>query len=540
MMRNRVRNWIGFSLIGFFALFLPHWAYAGTTYYVDFLSGNDGNKGTSVSTPWKHCPGDPSATNTAASTTFSAGDTVIFKGGIPYYGQIAISSSGSSDSVRVTYDGNSAGTWGTGKAIIDGGVTARGLGFYSTASLSYVTIKNFEIRNINKGNDGIGIYLRDANHSFTNTKVIVQDNYIHDIGYWNNDGNPYPAGSGISLCKPTNCIVTGNEVTKTALGGIGFGGGSNSVIENNTIHSYIRWGIDIASDIGTATDHIIRGNTIYDLYYYDASYYGGSGDPPHTDFIFVRGDYGSSGWGHGVPERIIIERNLFYNNAVFAQYSEGSGMINLSETLDTVIRNNVFINGHAAAVAGEYSVGTYLYNNTCYSSTQCFGFGTLEGHIGTGQTILKNNLMVTGHNTYGMSFGSANAKYYIVADNNYYVDGTKVNVIDFPGINTSLPQWQAQGFDTHPGGWGNGTALISTVKFVSTSGFPTACQTMDLRLQAGSPLIGAGANLSSTGFTTDKNGVSRPQGSGWTIGAYEGTGTGLPPPVPPANPKTLP
>ncbi len=42
----------------------------------------------------------------------------------------------------------------------------------------------------------------------------------------------------------------------------------------------------------------------------------------------------------------------------------------------------------------------------------------------------------------------------------------------------------------------------------------------DYRLKEGSPAINAGTNL-STYFSTDLNGVSRPKGSAWDIGAYE-------------------
>jgi hypothetical protein len=44
----------------------------------------------------------------------------------------------------------------------------------------------------------------------------------------------------------------------------------------------------------------------------------------------------------------------------------------------------------------------------------------------------------------------------------------------------------------------------------------------DYRLNAGSRAIDAGVSLSSY-FTADKNGIPRPQGSAWDIGAYEGT-----------------
>jgi hypothetical protein len=88
-------------------------------YYVDFESGNDQNPGTSPESPWKRSPGDASATGRAASTVLQPGDGVIFKGGVVYRGTVTLSRSGTADN-PVVFDGNSQGTFGEGKAIIDG------------------------------------------------------------------------------------------------------------------------------------------------------------------------------------------------------------------------------------------------------------------------------------------------------------------------------------------------------------------------------------------------------------------------------------
>jgi len=86
------------------------------TYYVDFESGSDANNGTASGSPFKHCPGDSAAQGVAASTTLSPGDTVLFRGGVKYRGQISLTSSGSVG-FPITYKGNG---WGTEKAIITG------------------------------------------------------------------------------------------------------------------------------------------------------------------------------------------------------------------------------------------------------------------------------------------------------------------------------------------------------------------------------------------------------------------------------------
>jgi hypothetical protein len=91
----------------------------GYTYYVDFVGGSDSNNGRSTGAPFKHCPGDNSATGIADSTTLTAGDKVIFKGGVIYRGEIECLWSGASGN-PIIYDGNTEGTFGTGRAVLDG------------------------------------------------------------------------------------------------------------------------------------------------------------------------------------------------------------------------------------------------------------------------------------------------------------------------------------------------------------------------------------------------------------------------------------
>ena len=90
-----------------------------TTYYIDFDAGADTSNGTTPGTAFKHCPGDAAATGTAGSTSLAPGDTVIFKGGVTYRSSIVCNASGAAGNV-ITYDGNTAGTFGTGRAIVDG------------------------------------------------------------------------------------------------------------------------------------------------------------------------------------------------------------------------------------------------------------------------------------------------------------------------------------------------------------------------------------------------------------------------------------
>lgn len=87
-----------------------------TTYYVDYSSGSDGNTGTSMTSAWKHAPGDPSATGNAGAKVLAAGDVVQFKGGVKYRGVISLTRSGAATQ-PIVYKGDG---WGSGPAIMEG------------------------------------------------------------------------------------------------------------------------------------------------------------------------------------------------------------------------------------------------------------------------------------------------------------------------------------------------------------------------------------------------------------------------------------
>ena len=110
-------------LLGFCSLVftLP----AATTYYVDFASGSDHASGTSPASAWQRAPGDPEVRSRAAATELRPGDRVVFKGGVVYRGRIVVPASGTAES-PIVFDGNQDGTFGTGRAILDGSVLVTG------------------------------------------------------------------------------------------------------------------------------------------------------------------------------------------------------------------------------------------------------------------------------------------------------------------------------------------------------------------------------------------------------------------------------
>ncbi len=118
------------------------------TYYVDYATGSDLHAGTATTTPWQHCPGDPTATGVAAGTVLNPGDTVIFKGGVTYHlagaGGISLPWNGAAGS-PITYDGNSAGTWGVGRARFTNQHGAELTAFLAANPAAYLVFRNLEI-----------------------------------------------------------------------------------------------------------------------------------------------------------------------------------------------------------------------------------------------------------------------------------------------------------------------------------------------------------------------------------------------------------
>ncbi|MCU0609385.1 MAG: right-handed parallel beta-helix repeat-containing protein [Chitinispirillaceae bacterium] len=499
-------------------------AVSSATYYVDYTDGSNTGSGTSRTAAWKHCPGDASATGVPKSKTVLSGDTIIFKGGAVYKGLISLTSSGTSQS-PIVYDGNSAGSWGTGKAVIDG-ENLRSYGFSGTfGTISHITIRNFEVRNIKytgiEWEGGAAIKIDDA--SF----VTIADCYCHDVGYWKNDGSIVPAGSGVHMLRPRYCLVTGCEITRTGLAGIQVNGSVNCIFSRNDIHDYVTWGIDIGGDFNLATGNVVCDNTIHDMYQYDAGYYGGAGDPPHTDYVFIRKGSGQR------PVNNIIERNLFYNNQTFKEFG-GTALVFLSYADSTIMRNNVFINGHGyyATRFAWSSTGTKFYNNTIYAPRAFTGGGGGGVFLETnGKSDIRNNIIVTYQSS--IAYTSADDEKGLICDNNlfYNVTSSQDFVRISPARYTPFAQWKALGFDTHSIHIG----AISDIGFVKTDGYPTACETMNLALKATSPAIGTGATLK--GFSDDKNSSARFATKAWDLGAYAYTGNMIPTAV--RQPSTL-
>jgi hypothetical protein len=237
------------------ALWAPTIARAAT-YYVDYASGADTNNGTSTAWAWKHCPGDFAVTGIPATNNLKPGDTVFFKGGVVYsiasaavaniYGVVQTNSgiivnhSGTVGNV-ITYDGT-GNSWGTGKAIVDGGYILNGGAFKFNAGMSYIAVNSFEIRNCGGyadddpvvtnaaagvyGNNGISSWIPDGAMYDGNGNYLITGLQTNTVYEWR------PATTNDISCKISAFITLTNDgtfsgVTNVTLTGINYSNGVN-------------------------------------------------------------------------------------------------------------------------------------------------------------------------------------------------------------------------------------------------------------------------------------------------------------------------
>jgi len=218
----------------------------------------------------------------------------------------------------------------------------------------------------------------------------------------------------------------------------------------------------------------------------------------------------------------LFDGNTVYNNtgSAFCLYHSGS-----SDVHDNIVRNNLIYgnayddgarNNDNAALLLASGDNNQAYNNILYGNGNINhanagggGGGGLGVSYGCTNCKIYNNTI---YGNVGIGLSITNSPNTDMKNNIIFGNGIN-RIVDWGGSAGSTSTTNLCGDNT-----GMSCILTTNLKFVNAA-------SNDFHLQASSPTIDAGTTVSVV--TTDFDGVSRPQGSAYDIGAYEYKGTTL-------------
>jgi hypothetical protein len=257
--------------------------------------------------------------------------------------------------------------------------------------------------------------------------------------------------------------------------------GSNAKVTYNTIQNFNS--IERIFEI-YGTGHVISNNEAK-----NGNWTAGGGVHPDIFQTF----------GTNQSQNIIIENNYFHDMASQVGNLEANGQSgNNSNVRDWVFRNNIFAN--VTLEFFNHVPRINWYNNTFYRvNTSNTGLLLYNGYE-AGSGIVMNNAFI--------ACGTA-------SDNGWYTGSVTG---DYNFVSNTATGGTKSGFSEAHGRNGGDPGMIALSNNCVTN-------TCDFHVGASSALVDVGSVIS--GFNTDKDGVSRPQGSDWDIGAYEFSSGGV-------------
>src|SRR6266850_1966719 len=405
--------------------------------------------------------GAPWRTIQKAANTLVAGETAIVNAGT-YYERVLVTGSGIAGSL-ITFQ-------------TQGNVLMQGFNIQA----SHIKVDGFEIANIpavdytNRSN-GSGVYLLGSNSEITN-------NYIHQTP---------AAGIYLEPSGTSNNLIGANRIVSAVECGIFAQGNNNLVVSNDISHTRAVAGSDADGIRFFGTGSTIRKNYIHDIVAADSP-----GQILNIDAIQT--------WGPA--DSVTIEQNMF---DVPGDNMQGA-MISISAppVQNLTFRNNIFMNGSQTPLGSAINIMGYS------------GTGLLNTVL---NTIIANNTFVrTGGNNLAYCVNLHDGVQNATVMNNafYNCGGSLFGYVStaplFGGTTSGITIGNNSVFTTDGvpplGGANPNDVWMVDPMFLNMA-------TRDFHIQAASPLINTGATLPQV--TNDYDGVSRPQGGAYDIGALE-------------------
>lgn len=196
-------------------------------------------------------------------------------------------------------------------------------------------------------------------------------------------------------------------------------------------------------------------------------------------------------------ERCWIEQST----AQFGNFEAGN--IVPATVRDWTFRNNVFVNARIQMNVFNGVTGFKFYNNTVYNTSGDAGFGSDNAVECYNNIFCRVGTINTG-GPYNYATGTKDYNFMSM----YATDAIKTGYV----YNGTTQLNEQHGINT--GTWDPAEVFVDAAN-------------KDFTLRVGSPAIGAGVDLSSSGFTNDYTGATRT--APWDMGAYKYTGAGTVP-----------
>jgi hypothetical protein len=554
-----------------FALLLASTSSA-TTYYVDCNAGSDSNAGTSTGTAW-------ATVGKVNSSSFSAGDSILFIKGCTWRAQLIPPSSGSAGN-PITF-----GAYGSGAApILSGNTVVTGWSLVSgsiySATVAWDPNMTFE--------DGTSLTLE------TSTGAMIAGSYYwaaNVLNVWTADGSS-PAGHTMEASHYP-IVTAGNTAGDAGL--INVTSVNYVAINGLDIHDSNYYGIRSY----VTTNLTVTNSSFENCFQNCITGYEGGGGVTNSSNLTVTGNT-FSGCGvnrpRGGSEGLCINLSTFQTalasqNDIVSGYGEciqtGGGDSNITITENLIAScastpiyisegyenggdtTNVVVSYNFAYTPGEnepyvitlettYNInGVEMFGNVGVCNSGALKAGILFGNLGVGTgtienvTVANNSLYgcfigmeangptsnatnvfennIAYGSQYGWYQGDTNTGNYTIDYNDIYAGGSSTTVhwlgtdYTLAAFKTAFPALMTHSISADP-------------QYVNPG-------SQELYLQSSSPAINAGTNLGST----YQNGLSSSSAwpasvitvnqnsfDGWAIGAFV-SGTVVSKPNPPTN-----
>jgi hypothetical protein len=450
---------------------------SAATYYVDQTAGNDSNNGTSPSTAWKNAPGMSAY---SGSRTLAAGDVVYFDRADVWSvtGTQGIFLTGG-----VTYIGDSFGS-GTGRATIRAAANLEAgvVRFRDHATVPTV-FQGFDVDGARRITSGI-----DINHryySLMNGAVKRVDNVVVHDTFSRQASGQYKYGIVISNFGGTAGYTENVEIL-------------NSVVRDVSRDAICLYPGDTNKD-NRIRNITVRNNQVYNTGT-DPDYCCGAGVlvKGYVMDAFIEYNYLHSTKGAGV----------FVNGNETNHFGVGPTNIHIRYNIVTTTNSNGAIRVYDGP-SGADPKDLKIYGNIVYNST-------VAGGLVLGSDLGNTNRLLVYNNTFynaPVSISNSAATFPVFEFRNnivYYPGGNPINNTSrftvFSNNLTANPQFK------------NTSSLPAG--FTGVYGANMAPASDGLSVLASSPALDAGAALAAA-YAGSINGVTRPAGGAWDIGAYE-------------------